>query len=275
MIPISQPCPFEPTVCHVLQNATSRSKHALDHIAGFASINYSLSPYPTHSTSPSPPKDGRPPDPAHTAKHPQHLSDVVTALGWLQRVFSFNQNYILCGHSCGASIAFQTIIGAMLKDAHLTSLDFVRPSALLGLNGLYDLPSLVDDPGDDQKPFVSIYESLIKGAFGPADDEDRTAWKIVSPALYGPGYRRDWEAEWPEGRYIALAQSKQDGLVPGSQTFSMLKRLEGEGQGKLRIIESSALNGDHDHAWKDGRDFALILEQAIAYLVELRALSQC
>ncbi|KAI7696864.1 hypothetical protein KC353_g17306, partial [Hortaea werneckii] len=56
------------------QNLLLQSRET-DQIAGFASINYRLSPYPSHPQSPSDPSD-----PARNAHHPDHLNDILDAL---------------------------------------------------------------------------------------------------------------------------------------------------------------------------------------------------
>ncbi|KAI7671382.1 hypothetical protein KC318_g3530 [Hortaea werneckii] len=75
------------------QNLLLQSRE-IDQIAGFASINYRLSPYPSHPHSPS-----NPSDPARNAHHPDHLNDILDALRHLQDTFSFGTRYLLVGHS--------------------------------------------------------------------------------------------------------------------------------------------------------------------------------
>ncbi|RMY50255.1 hypothetical protein D0864_14589 [Hortaea werneckii] len=117
------------------QTLLSQSR-AIDQIAGFASINYRLSPYPSHPRIPS-----HPADPARTAHHPDHLSDILAALRHLQDAFGFGTRYLLVGHSCGATLAFQA---AMMHHLHHSSsslaaepitpplaLDLVEPAGLL------------------------------------------------------------------------------------------------------------------------------------------------
>lgn len=78
-------------------------KHeSIKHVAGLASMNYRLSPYPSHPTDPS-----NPADPARNVKHPDHINDVLAAILYLQDKYCFEERYILVGHSCGATLAMQ------------------------------------------------------------------------------------------------------------------------------------------------------------------------
>ena len=78
-------------------------------IAGFASISYRLSAHPNHPQDPinTDPKDFQ------DAKHPGHIDDVEAALAFLQNTYGFGGRYILVGHSCGATLAFQAVMGAV------------------------------------------------------------------------------------------------------------------------------------------------------------------
>lgn len=71
-------------------------------VVGFASINYRLSRYPNHGTKPSSPED-----PSRNAEHPDHLNDVTRALIFLEKIYGISGRYLLAGHSCGATLAFQ------------------------------------------------------------------------------------------------------------------------------------------------------------------------
>ncbi|KAI7463581.1 hypothetical protein KC351_g15826 [Hortaea werneckii] len=142
----------------------------IDQIAGFASINYRLSPYPSHPTSPSDPAD-----PARNAHHPDHLTDVLDALRHLQDTFGFGTRYLLVGHSCGATLAFQAAMMQLPSSSPPASL-VTPPLALLAVEGLYDLPALLSHHASDPSP---IYQHLISNAFGPNPSD----WAAASPAI--------------------------------------------------------------------------------------------
>ncbi|KAI7206892.1 hypothetical protein KC333_g9506, partial [Hortaea werneckii] len=213
------------------QNLLLQSRE-IDQIAGFASINYRLSPYPSHPHSPSDPSD-----PARNAHHPDHLNDILDALRHLQDTFSFGTRYLLVGHSCGATLAFQA---AMMQHQHhhhqqsnsspLTSPDAVvvpPPLALLAIEGLYDLPALVAYHSDSP-----IYQHLITNAFGPNPQD----WTRASPTTLSttsptqlPHHHHQQQATqtWPN--LIVLAHSRQDELVEWQQVDLMHAALKTRG----------------------------------------------
>ncbi|KAI7459147.1 hypothetical protein KC357_g9203 [Hortaea werneckii] len=220
----------------------------IDQIAGFASINYRLSPYPSHPTSPSDPAD-----PARNAHHPDHLTDVLDALRHLQDTFGFGTRYLLVGHSCGATLAFQA---AMMQLPSSSPPSLVTPPlALLAVEGLYDLPALISHHADSP-----IYQHLITNAFGPNPSD----WAAASPAIslsLSPSPSQQHQHQQPPGpQLIALAHSRQDELVEWQQVDRMhaaLKRSGGwdevgreeAGGGRLKLIE---LHGGHDEVWREG-----------------------
>ncbi|RMY64860.1 hypothetical protein D0862_15306 [Hortaea werneckii] len=243
---------FLPTQSLLLQS------REIDQIAGFASINYRLSPYPSHPHSPSDPTD-----PARNAHHPDHLNDILAALRHLQDTFSFGRHYLLVGHSCGATLAFQA---AMMQQQHQPQQQRRNsssppspplppptppPLALLAVEGLYDLPALISYHSDSP-----IYYHLITNAFGP-DPED---WARASPTTLSSTSTSNpvtssASAVWPT--LVVLAHSRQDELVEWQQVDLMhaalksqgFDEVEGEGGRRLKLIE---LHGAHDDVWRDG-----------------------
>jgi kynurenine formamidase len=105
----------------------------LSNIAGFASLNYRLSTPPP--LLPQFAEFMEPENPARNVKHPAHLNDVIAAFSYLQRTYEFGNNYILVGHSCGATLTFQIPNGN----------GFVPPAGVLGVEGIYYLGRLRDD----------------------------------------------------------------------------------------------------------------------------------
>ena len=178
-------------------------------IAGIASLNYRLSQHPNHPTHPSPPKDPAAPlDAARTAKHPDHIRDVLTGLSYLESVGALSNGYILAGHSCGAYLAFQVVMkqNRWGSDAPIK---IRKPEIILGLNGLYNMSAFLDNPDSSHAQLVPIYDAFTNGAFG----ENKEQWFMTCPMVV-----EDWEAEWPESKKVVLAQSRTDELVPYSQT---------------------------------------------------------
>jgi acetyl esterase/lipase len=238
---------FAATVSHLEPTASK--------IAGIASINYSLSPHPHHPTQPSPPKDleQETVDKSRVATHPDHIFDVLTALGFLQMKYGFGNNYVLIGHSCGATLALQVAMDHKRWVDECWGLEVAKPKVVIGLNGLYDMPKLIHKPGEKHQKLAPVYTAFTKLAFGL----DEKVWHDISPSSVD-----DWAKEWKEGKKIILAQSSEDSLVPYCQTEDMLKQLNASKSGKLQVQEVPA-TGDHNFIWEEGQRLADIIIEAI------------
>jgi acetyl esterase/lipase len=216
----------------------------------FASISYSLSTYPQHSTHPSAPHDY-----SRNARHPRHIIDVLTAISFLQQKVRFGSNYILVGHSCGATLAFQAAVNPARWGVNVDKAYRLRaPLMILGINGLYDMPKMVADPGDGYSRYCEIYEEFTRSAFG----DDKQLWADISPAFV-----QDWAKEWPEGTHVMLVQSREDTLVPFEQAELMKNALlrSKSAQLSVELVEG---RGDHYDVWKEGILLAEMLAKAIA-----------
>lgn len=262
-----------PTVRHLVGSSSSEN-----HIAGIASLSYSLSPHPSH---PLPPTATKAEAASRTATHPQHILDVLSGLRFLRAVFGedVERRGVLVGHSCGATLAMQAVLGGeeyWTRSAsiphtsadgssvlsHLASLreegqvQGWRPIALVCLAGLYDLPALVSPQG----PFADyapIYREFVTGAFG--DDED--VWTQVSLACLR------FEPEGWEGRLIVLADSKDDGMVPPEQGDIMAERLRGQREGSKRApFVRTEMQGQHDRIWEDGKQVADVCRDVLGWV---------
>jgi hypothetical protein len=89
---------FIPTIKHLVNRTTPMP------IAGFASIDYRLSAHPDF------PQDAdTPPEARREARHPDHIEDVCSALIYLICNHDIGFDYLLVGHSVGATLAFQVI----------------------------------------------------------------------------------------------------------------------------------------------------------------------
>jgi kynurenine formamidase len=217
------------------------SSPSLSKIAGMASINYRLSPYPSHPTHPSSPDD-----PNRNAKHPDHLNDVMSALAFLNAKYTIGSNYLLLGHSCGATLTFQ-VDCRRWQPVGDKILSFRQPLGMLGLSGIYDLNAMVAY----HDPTMSEYRNFTTGAYG-ADEEE---WKLVSPTDV-----RGLSA-WMAAKVVGLAHSEDDGLVEMEQVELMqaaMKKVDGSafrgpGAETERKDLFVALQGWHDSIWGEAK----------------------
>lgn len=238
-----------------------------DQISGFASMNYRLSPYPDHPTKPTHPTgsahDGIPPasrnDESRDAIHPDHLHDVLAALNYLQRRFGFEERYILVGHSCGATLAWQVVLAAAQE------MTLPRPLGVVAFAGVHSLPVLLANHPPSHTP---VYEQIIVNAFGP---EWLANCALTSPVemltdMHKRGQRlRD---RWPEGRLAMMVQSKDDELVDGDQVLMMGEalRMDAERERELpkRRDEVVWVEGwTHDEIWEKGDAVAETVMRAL------------
>jgi kynurenine formamidase len=215
-------------------------------ITAVASINYTLSPFPSHPTLPYEPTRDRHSDASREAKHPDHLHDVLNAFALLRSFGLSDGSYILTGHSCGACISFQSI----LQSPSYWGLDSLpeppRPAALIGLNGLYDLIGLVHDLGPTHAHLEGVYTNLQSIAFG----KDQSGWSAVSPAVFDLGWFAGKIKTTRYPRLIMLDQSKEDQLVPMNQTVKLEKHLSAITG--LEVIRGDRCEGRHAAPWEEG-----------------------
>ncbi|KAK4242146.1 hypothetical protein C8A03DRAFT_11693 [Achaetomium macrosporum] len=251
-------------------NDNSSSPSHNPKLAGLVSLNYRLSPHPSHPS----------PDPARNAKHPDHISDILTALSFLSRLgviprrSNINNNntgnntkWILAGHSCGATLSFQTLmpLPPLLPTPPLllSSSSPQPPSAVVGFNGLYDLAGFIADPPQGYAHLRDGYREFTVGAFG----EDESVWRAVCPASCEAGWvRRGWVGEGKEeekaGKVVVmLVQSREDQLVPWQQLERMRECLEREG--RLVEVRVREARGEHDEIWREGGRMAEVLWEVV------------
>ncbi|KAI9699057.1 MAG: hypothetical protein M1836_003246 [Candelina mexicana] len=234
---------FRPTLGLLLQH------EKLDQIAGFASINYRLSPYPDHPTSPSLPND-----PGRSAKHPDHIHDVLAALSHLQDQYGFGERYLLVGHSAGATLAFQVAMGNWDVGSKTK---VIKPIGILGIAGVYDISAFVE-----KYRHIPMYEEIITNAFGASRD----AWNEASPVS------GRYESTWTNGQLAVLAHSTEDMLVDMEQEALMARALKKSSSevrsGRQRQDLVLTLRGNHDEAWENGHATAESIVTALGHLVE-------
>lgn len=231
---------------------------AEEHIAGFASINYRLSPAPWHSTSPS-----NPGDPARNARHPDHINDVLAGILHLQETYRFEGRYLLVGHSCGACLALQVLMkrywGVQYESTSALQLNVVPPLAVLGIEGLYDLPALVQYHSDG-----TFYRNFVEAAFGSKEAD----WKAASPTS------ADLNETWQDGKLVVIAHSHEDELVEWEQPDLMMKSLSSQGfkESGSRRAKLLELRGKHDQVWEEGYEAARAIEFAVKEFVSMRVI---
>ncbi|KAI3198413.1 hypothetical protein CBS147311_6439 [Penicillium roqueforti] len=266
----------DPAVTSTSFSAAESILHERDlPIAGFASISYRLSAHPNHpQDSNTAPKDFQ------NAKHPDHITDVEAALSFLQNTYGFGTRYILVGHSCGATLAFQAVMGTVSghreqtvaipgPSGSLPTTAPVQPTAIVSVAGIYDLRLLRDTHAD-----ISAYQEFIEGAFGA----DEMLWDEVSPAKVTGS--RGVEGGWNSGRLVVLAYSKDDGLVDAPQIEVMEKTLRNweKAEAQIPVQEASncdrrvrilSITGAHDEAWENGEQLARAVTFAFEQLHEM------
>ncbi|PNS19837.1 Kynurenine formamidase [Sphaceloma murrayae] len=254
------------------------------HLSGLASIDYRLSPHPDfppdHSEFPSDPSR-----PSRNARHPDHINDVLRAISYLQTHYHFTSNYILAGHSCGATLALQAAMSRTWsptgpsRDTSDPSLPTpIAPIAVLGLEGIYDLPALIAHNSS-----ISAYEQFTRGAFGdryraPAEGQKQVdVWTNVSPTS------GDYSsATWDQGRYVLVAHSREDELVEWEQVDLIERTFKLRGWGRWvesggkytgragdRRFEIIDLKGRHHEVWEKGDEVARAIGHAVTRVVQL------
>ncbi|KAL3480274.1 hypothetical protein BJX99DRAFT_254864, partial [Aspergillus californicus] len=151
-------------------SSSSASTSQRPKITGYASISYRLSAHPSHPQNPS----TEPPATLRTAKHPDHITDIRLALSFLESKYRIGSRYVLAGHSCGATLAFQAVMVSLQGSDPRSRPLYKLPMAILGMAGIYDLRLLRDSHVD-----ISAYQEFIEGAFGG----DEGVWDAASPAV--------------------------------------------------------------------------------------------
>lgn len=245
----------EPTLAALLD--PSRPAHhlarAASRVAGFASLNYRLAPHPDFAQDPG----TTPAFAARRARHPAPLADVLAGLRFLQARFGFGADYVLSGHSAGACLAYQVLLGRSClggndDDDDDGFDDVVRPAAAVGFEGIYDLAGLNARMGGG-------YASFMEAAFGP---DEGGAWRAASPATAAGSYRAGWSdavaGGGGAGGLAVLAQSPGDELVDMAECDTMEARLRADGVRRVLVFRD--LEGGHFEVLRDG-SFARVLRR--------------
>ncbi|EGD92212.1 hypothetical protein H112_00288 [Trichophyton rubrum D6] len=226
-------------------------------IAGIASIDYRLSAHPNHPQDPTSLDASE----YRNAKHPEHIHDVRDGLALLQSMYGFGERYVLAGHSCGGTMAFQVVMNRVLS-----GYEVVRPVAVVSVAGVTNLLGLVEE-----KAHISAYREFVTGAFG--DEAERT-WEVVSPAVDGEGVGGVVDS-WNNGRVVVMGFSVNDEALPGSQLGFMKGTVDawvaagdGGAERRVRIVEDMAET--HDGMWINGREVAEVIAIGIRELEDMQ-----
>ncbi|KAI0196550.1 hypothetical protein EV127DRAFT_416863 [Xylaria flabelliformis] len=258
---------FTPTIDHILSTSpTTANSNSAAAIAGFASIDYRLSPHPQFPQDPA----TTPADQYRGARHPDHLDDVRSALVFLQRTYGFGNNYVLIGHSAGGALAFQLLAASPLSSAtstHAASASAKTrqaegpplPAAIITFGGLYDFTGI-------NERFGGAYASFFRSAFG----DDPKDWDAAAPIKFSGSYTERWVG----GEFLLLGSSKEDTLVDEPEADNMVQRLrdvdgfvEGDGSaGEKRLLFLKDLRGDHNEIWERGEEVARMVWIALRKL---------
>lgn len=174
---------------------------------------------------------------------------MVAGLRFLQRRLGFgsSSDYVLFGHSAGATLAYQVLLDSAAADVAL-------PAAVVGFEGIYDLVGLDGRMGGG-------YAGFIEAAFG----KERAAWREASPAT-AAGSFGTWAGQ-KGPRLAVLAHSADDELVDMPEVETMEKRLRGDGVRDLLVFRD--LKGGHFDVLNDG-SFARVLVKTLEELGRLK-----
>jgi kynurenine formamidase len=199
-------------------------------VSGLAAVNCGL------SRTRSNPVD----DPGRNYIHPQHIQDVLLAMHWLSNVYhvddSSQLDYMLIGHSCGATMAYQ--IAAGREETRIGDKPLIK--AVVGIEGIYDLPLLVKN-----HEAMPVYREFVEDAFGT----DVKAWKEASPSQFG----NRLSALVDEVDLAVVAHSPEDELVEGEQADVMTSALQQSArEGDKHKVVRIKLEGTHDAVWETG-----------------------
>jgi len=212
-------------------------------IRGYISIDYRLSPHPNFIQDPA----QTPKSDLRTAEHPDHALDIRAALKFLDAECHISRGYILIGHSAGATLAFQALMGRSALAGQHPRETIPPPAAVIGISGIYDLVAL-----NSRK---EGYDAFISAAFS----KDQGVWRAASPATFGGSFKETWL-----GSPLAiLAHSPEDTLIDMPETDSMAAKLSNDG---INIIAVRDLSGEHDEVWQDGSQVASLVAQALGRL---------
>lgn len=226
----------------------------LSSVRGYISIDHRLSPHPDFPQDPLTTE-------AHAlraAEHPDHIRDVHSALALAQDLYDIKQNYIFIGHSSGATIGYQLLMGSVVMHDIPPEREIYLPSAIIGIYGIYDLIGL-------NQRYKGEYSSFLEGAFG-ADPE---RWWLVSPSCFpgNPGAAHSRNGDCTGRRFNSiLADSPDDKLLDSGEVAAMREKLVKDGV-NVKVVDN--LVGDHDFVWRDASQVAQLVSDCLTCLTSM------
>ncbi|EUC47456.1 hypothetical protein COCMIDRAFT_90070 [Bipolaris oryzae ATCC 44560] len=263
--PLQDSTCIHPLLSHL---TTSHASSTLPSLAGIASLNYRLSPYPAHPTHPSSPSD-----PDRSVQHPTHIRDVAAALRFLAQNHGLKR-WIGVGHSCGATMLAQLVSGIGAEPDAAEPL--AGPEALVLLEGIYNIPLLLRNHAPPACPedISTIYRSFVSDAFGA----EATEKDLLQVSPVSGKYNVE---QWPQGRLLLICHSYEDELVERAQRDVMCVALDRQGwsivmeagdeedevraEGR-RVLNVRDLKGGHDEIWEDGKQIATLVAEVVQRL---------
>lgn len=228
---------------------SSSSEKDLVFLRGFISIDHRLSPHPDF-----PQQEDTPAQSMRMAAHPDHIHDVHMAINLAQQLYGIKNDYIFIGHSSGATLGYQLLMGGAVTPNLALPCSVHLPAAIIGIYGIYDLLGLNSRYGGQ-------YSSFLAGAFGA----DTDVWRQVSPSQFDGDLKAGCAAEPSRnGPVIAiLADSKDDKLLDYAEVETMKRRLMIDG---IDVVVVDNLVGGHDFIWQDASQLSALIYQCIKTL---------
>lgn len=230
----------------------------IPYVAGYASINYRLSPRPTNS-----PQDPHttPAYELRNASWPDHIHDVLAAIAHLQLKHGFGGRYLLVGHSVGATMALLSTLASgktFTNTADSKLLPKIEPPmAVIGVSGIYDFGRL-------QESFPEYTEVTNNAIHDPRDVT------LASPASHSLAeYQDTWAQNGAQQRVLILAHSRDDGMVDWKQVEAMeavFGTTEGQSNFAVQVVE---MKGKHNDIWGHGTELARVIRIGIGALRRL------
>ena len=237
------------------------------------SVNYRLSPYPTHPSDPSDADGGR------NAKWPDAIEDVRDAVRWLRKGGELEGEgegegeeggWIICGHSVGGTMAVMVgmdgmggVDGREGKGKEWEGGVWGREGGMDGLKGVVSLEGIYDFAAcrDAHSALRDMYDAFTTGAFGP---EEEGGWERGDVLRCKRRMRDGVEV-------VVVGHSRDDELVEweqGRRLIGVLERereKEREGRGEVKFVE---VEGTHSQVVKEGLAVGRCVGIAIDVLVE-------
>lgn len=267
--PAPAPAPAPAIEAHVA-HTFSRSERAIFDV--IVSIDHAMTHYPAKTAvSGEPVKDEPAKVAAAKTKHShnnspppirhQHVSDVLHALSFLRTLgLGPTRPYILSGHGTGACIAFQAVLQPPTY-WDLPSVDEApQPAALVGLNGLYDIPGLIR--------WLVLSRGRMEADTDPRVQKIRRVedakWRRVSPACFERDALQGRVAEGMAPGLVYIDHGVHTQHIPIQQADTLEKNLSGVDG--LTIVRGECCKGGHSAPMMQGETMEGVMRAVIKAL---------